>query len=235
MPCVLTFPTCFLLTWAGSVLKRGTALQKVFHNQPGLEQNIALDEQLFLWQEAHLKAILAAVNHEFHELDLRMGKKGQQVGFKSLVGVMACKEMAQEVLRWVSLSSSVQALSMNWWQNLLLGVVSSCSASAGHLLWQWWLQKHVLLVRPRGRKWEIPNVSAKKKNPESFDLKLLWVSLYLAYSCSLEDFWRSSRIQSWWKPPSDFQATSPVGLNVCGDSSGCGAGTAVSLTAWTSS
>lgn len=40
VPCVLSFPTCFLLTWAGWVLKREIALQKVFHNQPGLEQNV---------------------------------------------------------------------------------------------------------------------------------------------------------------------------------------------------
>lgn len=45
-----------------------------------------------------------------------MGRKGQQVGFKSLVGVMACKEVAQEVLRWVSLNSSLQAFSMKWRQ-----------------------------------------------------------------------------------------------------------------------
>lgn len=43
-----------------------------------------------------------------------MGRKGQQVGFKSLVGVMACEEVPREVLRWMSLSSSVQALSMKW-------------------------------------------------------------------------------------------------------------------------
>lgn len=43
-----------------------------------------------------------------------MGRKGQKAEFKSLVGVMACEEVAQEVLRWVSLSSSVQAFSMRW-------------------------------------------------------------------------------------------------------------------------
>lgn len=62
------------------MLKRETALQKVFHNQPGLEQNITLGEQLFLWQEAHLKVVLAAVKHEFRELDLRMGRKGTMSG-----------------------------------------------------------------------------------------------------------------------------------------------------------
>ena len=76
------------------MLRRETSLQKAFHNQPGLEQNVPLSEQLFLWQEADLKVILAAVKHKFHELDMRMERKGQRVGVKTLVGVMACKEVA---------------------------------------------------------------------------------------------------------------------------------------------
>lgn len=76
----------------------------------------------------------------------------------------------------------------------------------------------------------------KEKEPkESFDLELLWVSLHFAYSCSLEDFWRSSRVQPWSKSPSELWATSPMGLSVCGDCSGRGAGGAASVTAWTSS
>lgn len=76
------------------MLQRETSLQKAFHNQPGLEQNVPLGEQLFFWQEADLKVILAAVKHEFPGLVMRMGRKGRRVGVKALVGVMACKEEA---------------------------------------------------------------------------------------------------------------------------------------------
>lgn len=77
-----------------------------------------------------------------------------------------------------------------------------------------------------------PCVCEEKEHKESFDLKLVWVS---SLFCLLTDFWRSSRIQPWGKPPSDLWATSPVGLSVCGENSGHEVGSAVYLTAWTSS
>lgn len=153
---------------------------------------------------------------------------------KSLVGVLACKEVAQEILRWVSLSSLVQALRMKWWQKPPPGC---CTAVAQPVSWALTLAMMAAETCAAGKterkKMGNTQCVCKEKEPkESFDLELLWVFLYLACSCSLEDFWRSSRIQPCWKPPSDLQATSPVGLSVCGERSGRGAGTAVSLTAW---
>lgn len=116
-------------------------------------------------------------------------------------------------------------------KNLLLGVLQwLLSLSWALTLAVMAAETHATGETERKKMGNTQCVCKEKEPEESFDLKLLWVSLYLACSCSLEDFWRSSRIQPWRKPPSDFQATSPVRLSVCGESSGRGAGTAVSLT-----
>lgn len=158
-------------------------------------------------------------------------------GLKSWWEWWPVKKWLRKFLRWVSLSSSVQTLSMTGWQ---IPSPGCCTAVVQPVSWALTLAMMAAEARVAGetKRKKMGNtqcVCKEKKPKESFDLKLLWVSLYLACSCSLEDFWRSSRIQPWWKPPSDFQATSPVGLSVCGERSGSGAGTAVSLTAWTGS
>lgn len=157
--------------------------------------------------------------------------RGQWVGFKSLVGVMACKDVAQEVLWWVSLDSSVHALSMNWWQKHPPGCcavvaqpqLGTYSGSVGcRNTCCWWDREE--------ENGKYPMCLQRKRT-----WRVLWSQAFVGFSLFgwfmllggfLEELQNSALMKATFR----LQATSPVGLSVCGESSGCGAGTAVSLT-----
>lgn len=103
--------------------------------------------------------------------------------------------------------------------NLLPGVVQNlpsvrCDSDSCRKTW--------VLVRTRGRKWEVPNVSAIKKQNQ----KILWSQASVVFSlfCLLtllggfqEELQNSTQHHPWWEPPWELAGHIPIRLSVWGE------------------
>lgn len=83
-------------------------------------------------------------------------------------------------------------------------------------------RKTWVLVRTRGRKWEVPNVSAIKKQNQ----KILWSQASVVFSlfCLLtllggfqEELQNSTQHHPWWEPPWELAGHIPIRLSVWGE------------------